>query len=152
MNYADIKTFDINNGEGVVVSLWVTGCPIHCEGCHNKEIWDPNTGYEFNQNTMDYILESLADERIDKNFSVLGGEPLSPLNYETVLKIVKEVKKTFPNKKIWIWTGYHFERLKKLEIFDYIDVLIEGPYVESLKDEDTWWRGSYNQKMIKLNP
>lgn len=150
MKIADIKTDDINNGEGIVVSLWVTGCPIHCPGCHNEAVWDKNQGEDFTIEHMEQILDTLSDPRVDKGFSILGGEPLATWNYETVLKIVKLVRRKFPNKQIWLWTGYNYDNISNLEIFKYLDVVIDGMYIESLKDEDTWWRGSSNQRMIHL--
>lgn len=151
MKYADIKKNDINNGEGIVVSLWVTGCPIKCPNCHNESIWDKNTGKDFDLDAVKDLIEALSDERVDKGFSVLGGEPLAEWNYNEVLAIVKLVRKLFPTKKIWLWTGYNYDNIKNLEIFRYLDVVIDGMYIDSLKDETTWWRGSSNQRMIKLN-
>lgn len=150
MRYADIKANDINNGVGFVVSLWVTGCPIKCHNCHNRDIWDKETGVEFTNDDLLHILDLLSDNRVDKNFSVLGGEPLAPWNYDTVLQILKTVRYTFPKKKIWLWTGYNYDIISNLEIFKYIDVVVDGMYIDSLKDEKTWWRGSSNQRMICL--
>lgn len=150
MRYADIKEFDINNGEGIVVSLWVTGCPLKCENCHNESIWDKSTGQEFTEDTLNYILDLLSDDRLDLGFSILGGEPLANWNYLDVLHVVKTVREKFPNKKIWLWTGYTYERVQHLEIFKYLDVVIDGMYIDNLKDEKTWWRGSTNQRKIKL--
>lgn len=150
MRYADIKPCDINNGEGLVVSLWVTGCPIKCHNCHNKDIWNKATGKEFTQEDLDYIIELLSDTRVDLGFSVLGGEPLAEWNYKEVLKIVQTVRATFPNKKIWLWTGYNYDTVKHLEIFKYLDTVIDGKYIDEYKDEETWWRGSLNQNKITL--
>lgn len=150
MRYADIKECDINNGEGIVVSLWVTGCPIKCENCHNEAIWDKNTGQEFTEEHLNYILDLLSDKRVDLGFSILGGEPLANWNYLDVLHVVKTVRERFPNKPIWLWTGYTYEKVQHLEIFNYLDVVIDGMYIDSLKDETTWWRGSTNQRKIKL--
>lgn len=150
MYYADIKRNDINNGEGLVVSLWVSGCPFRCPGCHNSIAWDKNFGNEFNVGALGDLLEALGDKRVDKNLSILGGEPLADYNYEEVLNVVKTVRKVYPNKKIWLWTGYDYDKVKNLEIFNYLDCVIDGQYIEALKDEDTWWRGSTNQRMIRL--
>ncbi len=150
MRIADIKYNDLNNGEGIVVSLWVTGCPIKCPNCHNESIWDKNCGEEFTNKDLDNILNSLSDDRLDKGFSVLGGEPLASWNYEGVLNVVKAVRKKFPKKSIWLWTGYNYDNVKNLEIFKYLDVVIDGMFIDSLKDNNTWWRGSSNQRMIKL--
>lgn len=150
MRFADIKKNDINNGEGIVVSLWVTGCPIKCPHCHNESIWDNHSGEYFTNKHLDEIIEELSDPRVDKGFSILGGEPLATWNYDEVLKIVKAVRKKFPKKQIWLWTGYNYDNIQNLEIFNYLDVVIDGMYVDALKDEETWWRGSSNQRMIKL--
>lgn len=150
MRYADIKPFDLNNGEGVRVSLWVTGCPIHCPNCHNSQIWDKDKGTLFTSDTLDYLVSLLSDTNINKELSILGGEPLAVWNYEEVLNVCKYVKTLFPNKTIWLWTGYNYDQIKELDVFNYIDVVIDGQYIDSLKDEETWWRGSTNQRMIKL--
>lgn len=150
MRFADIKKNDINNGEGLVVSLWVTGCPIKCYNCHNESIWDENTGEEFTSEHLDMIIEELKDPRVDKGFSILGGEPLSNTNYKDVLYVVKSIRALFPKKQIWLWTGYNYDAISNLEIFKYLDVVIDGRYEDSLKDEETWWRGSANQRMIRL--
>ncbi|MFI3211430.1 MAG: anaerobic ribonucleoside-triphosphate reductase activating protein [Peptostreptococcaceae bacterium] len=150
MNFADIKKNDINNGQGIVVSLWVTGCPIKCAGCHNEEIFDGSKGTLFTDDTYNYLETLIGDPRVDKGFSILGGEPLSTENYPKVLEIVKKVRTKFPNKRIWLWTGYTYTSVATLEIMRYLDVVIDGRYIESLKDELTWWRGSANQQMIEL--
>lgn len=150
MRYADIKPNDINNGEGLVVSLWVTGCPIRCRGCHNESVWDENIGELFTDKELNQIVKELSDTRIDKGFSILGGEPLAPYNYPTVEKVVKHVRDLFPNKQIWLWTGYEYYQIKDLEIMKYLNVVITGRYVDTLKDNETWWRGSSNQTKIVL--
>lgn len=148
MNFADIKEADINNGEGIRVSLWVTGCPIHCKGCHNKDIWDPQEGMPFTKDTMEYLLNLFRHEKIDKNLSILGGEPLARYNVDVVTNICKMFKNEFPNKTIWLWTGYDYDEIKGLEVMQYVDKLIDGRYIETLdKDE---WRGSNNQRIIDL--
>ncbi len=149
MNYADIKKADLNNGEGIRVSLWVTGCPIRCEGCHNKDIWDPNTGEPFTKDTLEYLLNLFRYEKIDKNLSILGGEPLARYNVDVVTKVCKAFKTEFPNKTIWLWTGYDYEDVKDLEIMQYIDKLIDGRYISKLAK--ALWRGSNNQRIIGIN-
>lgn len=150
MNYADIKTFDINNGDGVRVSLWVTGCPFKCQGCHNSVLWDKDIGNLYTDDTENYIINLLNDKNIDVNLSILGGEPLAIWNYEEVLSLCKRVRKEFPSKTIWLWTGYNFDKIKDYEIMQYLDVVIDGTYIESLRDENTFWRGSTNQRKIVL--
>lgn len=150
IRYADIKTHDINNGQGTRISLWVTGCPIKCRGCHNEAISEPTTGDEYTLDTQDYILSLLADEEFNKDLSILGGEPLAVWNYEEVLKLCKKVKELMPHKNICIWTGYVYENIQHLEIMKYIDTLIDGQYIDIFNDEETWWRGSKNQRMFKF--
>ena len=149
MNYADIKKADLNNGDGIRISLWVTGCPIHCKSCHNKEIWNPETGKPFTKDTMEYLLNLYRHERIDKNLSILGGEPLARYNIEEVTNVCKEFKKEFPTKTIWLWTGFEYDEVKNFEVMKYLDKVITGRYIESLEKAD--WRGSSNQQIIDLN-
>lgn len=151
MNYAEIKNFDLNNGDGIRVSLWVTGCPIQCDGCHNKHLWNREVGKCFTQNEENCIIDLLKQYH-EINLSILGGEPLAPYNYDTVLKLCKRVKEELPDKNIWLWTGYSYSCVQDLEIMKYLDVLIEGKYIKTLREEDPeiWWRGSKNQNMIRL--
>lgn len=150
MNYADIRTSDLVNGEGTRISLWVTGCPFHCEGCHNSEIWEPTTGKPFTEETLDYLINLFKNAKIEKELSILGGEPLANYNYKDVLKVCKRYKKEFPNRTIWLWTGFNYEDVKDLEIMKYIDVLVDGQFYKSLKSDDLMWKGSANQQVIKL--
>ena len=153
MNYANIKTHDIANGPGVRVSLFVSGCTIHCPECFNKEAWDYEYGEEFTNDTLKYILEKLKPYYI-KGFSVLGGEPLSPPNVEEVIRIVKKVRETYPEKPIWVYTGYPFEDcyvnpvLKPL--WKLIDVLVDGSFEVQNKVIDLRFRGSTNQRIIDI--
>ena len=153
MHYANIKTHDIANGPGVRVSLFVSGCLIHCPECFNKEAWDYEYGEEFTRYTLKYILEKLKPHYI-KGFSVLGGEPLSPPNVEEVIRIVKDVRTVYPEKSIWVYTGYPFEDcyenpvLKPL--WELIDVLVDGPFQVTNKIIDLRFRGSTNQRVIDI--
>lgn len=153
MNYSDIKPNDVINGEGVCVSLFVSGCTHHCKGCFNKETWDFNYGKQFTRKSMDYILECIDKNEIMRNFSVLGGEPLHEKNIDTVLHICNEVKKAFPNIKIYVWTGYLYEDLINKygkDIFQNMDILIDGEFKEDKKDLSLKLRGSNNQRIINL--
>lgn len=150
MRYADIKEHDINNGIGTRVSLWVTGCPIQCPGCHNEAVFNKEVGKLYTSDTQDYIIELLKNPDIDKHLSILGGEPLAIWNYEEVLGLCKTVKSLMPEKTIWLWTGYPFEQVQAMDIMKYLDVVVDGNYIQSLHDHDTWWRGSSNQRMFKL--
>jgi anaerobic ribonucleoside-triphosphate reductase activating protein len=149
MNKVSIKDFDINNGEGIRVSLWVAGCPHHCYKCHNSQYWDYTVGTEFTYKDMNLIIKCLETD-ISKDFSILGGEPLAPYNIEKVTEICKEVKNKYPYKNIWIWTGYDFNNIKDKDILKYIDILIDGKYIDSLHDDNLMWRGSSNQRIIDI--
>lgn len=150
MNYADIKKVDVANGPGVRVSLFVSGCRNHCKGCFNPETWDFNYGKKwiYVTNTLD-ILYSLEPDYI-RGLSILGGDPMEPENVNTITRLCRTVKKIFPNKTIWIYSGYVYESLKDLEIMEYIDVLVDGPFIESLKDISLKFRGSSNQRIIDI--
>lgn len=153
MYYSDIKPNDSINGEGVCVSLFVSGCTNYCKGCFNKETWDFNYGKEFTEKEMDYILECINKNGIIRNFSILGGDPLHERNIGYVLTILEKVKHQFPNIKTYVWTGYLYENLinKYGEgIFKNIDVLIDGKFIEELKDLTLQLRGSSNQRILKL--
>ena len=159
MNYADIKTVDVQDGTGVRVSLYVSGCHFHCKGCHNKEAWDFNYGKKYDEETEKYILD-LLDKDYISGLSILGGEPLEPANQEVLAELVKKVKEKFPNKTIWCYTGYDFEKNVLGEMykkFDYtpqflnnIDVIVDGKFVKEKKHVDLKFRGSTNQRKIDV--
>lgn len=151
MNYSTIKLFDISNGPGVRTSLYVSGCTRHCPGCFNEETWDFTNGELFTSETMDYILNSLKPYYID-GLSVLGGEPFELSNTKTVYEIIKKVKTVYPEKDIWVWSGYSFEYLKEYYayLFEYIDVLVDGPFMLDKKDITLRFRGSSNQRLIDI--
>ena len=150
MRYAKINPNDVANGEGICVSLFVQGCPHRCKGCFNPETWDFDGGAEFTDREMNFILEALYANGVQRNFSILGGEPLAPENRETVLEIIKEVRKHYKNIKIYLWTGYklnEFTRKDKeiLPIMFLVDYIIDGPFEEDKKDLTLELRGSSNQ-------
>ena len=153
MNYADIKYCDVANGEGVRVSLFVSGCTHHCKECFNKEAWDFHYGNPFTQKEIDRILEYLKPNYI-AGLSLLGGEPMEPVNQEGILPLLRVVKQTYPEKNIWCYTGYTFERLldnpKQAELLKYIDVLVDGKFKQALRDESLLFRGSSNQRLIDV--
>ncbi|MCI9063242.1 MAG: anaerobic ribonucleoside-triphosphate reductase activating protein [Clostridia bacterium] len=159
MNYADIKTVDVQDGTGVRVSLYVSGCHFHCKGCHNKEAWDFDYGKEYNEETEKYILD-LLDRDYISGLSILGGEPLEPSNQKVLAELVEKVKDRFPNKTIWCYTGYDFEKNVLGEMykkFDYtpkflqnVDVIVDGQFEEEKKLVDLKFRGSYNQRKIDV--
>ena len=150
MKYAGLIENDIVDcDDGICVSLWMSGCSHKCKGCHNKELWDYNYGEEINREDLLIKIEnSLTKNDIKRNFSILGGEPLDPKNIENTIYFCKKVKEDI-NTKIYIWTGYLYEDIKDLEIFNYIDVLIDGPYVENLRNLDLKLRGSSNQRILR---
>lgn len=159
MNYAEIKNFDIANGLGVRVSLFVSGCSHHCKNCFNQMTWDFKYGKEFNREVEDLIIGYLKPEHIT-GLSLLGGEPMEPSNQRALLPFIKRVKELYPQKDIWCYTGYIFdqellnESRARCEVTDellsYIDVLVDGRFVEELKDLSLKFRGSSNQRIIDV--
>jgi len=153
MNYASIVKADIANGEGFRVSLFVTGCLRNCPGCFNKPAQDPSFGKLFDEEAKKKIFAELDNEWC-KGLSVLGGEPMSKLsdNRSQVIAFCKEVKEKYPDKDIWMWSGYTMEELKAepstKDIFKYIDVLVDGPFVQEKKDLSIPFRGSSNQRIL----
>lgn len=148
MNFSDIKYFDLVNGEGVGISLFVSGCDFNCTGCFNKKAQSFSHGFPFIDDTLDSLLRGGVDPRID-HLSILGGEPLHPSNIETVKLIAACWSEVHPNKPIWLWTGYTFEELDK-SILPLVDVIIDGKYKKDNPTEKPF-RGSDNQRMFKKN-
>lgn len=154
MNYASIVRADIANGEGFRVSLFVTGCLRNCPGCFNKQAQDPKFGNLFDDVAKDKIFAELKNEWC-KGLSLLGGEPMSKLsdNRKQVIALCKEVKEKFPDKDIWVWSGYTMEELKDdpetADLFKYIDVLVDGPFILEKKDLSIPFRGSSNQRILR---
>lgn len=152
--YAGLMTNDVTNGEGVCVSFWTQGCPHRCEGCFNPETWDFEGGKELPDDIRGQIIKAICANGITRNFSILGGEPLCDENIEEVENIIIGVRSAFPNIKIFIWTGYTLEQLiiKNNEhinnVLNRIDVLIDGPFIESQKDLTLKFRGSKNQRIL----
>lgn len=149
MNYAKIKPVDVANGEGVRVSLFVSGCSHHCKGCFNAELWNYNAGQKFTCDIIDEILDLCSKDYIT-GLSLLGGEPLDPKNMADMNLLCHAFKRKFPNKTIWCYTGYVWENVKQLYIMKYIDVLVDGQFVEDLKDPRLKFRGSSNQRIIDV--
>lgn len=159
MNYATIKNCDIANGPGVRVSLFVSGCTHRCPGCFNEVAWDFNYGEPFTQETINTILNMLAPAHI-KGLTLLGGEPFEPQNQPDIVKLLRQVKGKYPEKSIWAFSGYLFDkdilagRLGPWEItkeyLSYLDVLVDGPFVETKKNLSLRFRGSENQRLIDV--
>lgn len=156
MKYATTKDNDIANGPGVGVSVFLQGCERHCEGCFNPETWDFEGGQEFTQDTLKHIINALTANGIKRHLSILGGEPLHPNNLFLTQLIISTVKQELPETKIYIWTGYTIEELRKSSskalqyILSTADVLIDGPYIEAERDITLPMRGSRNQRIIPL--
>lgn len=149
MKITSIKDFDISNGEGIRVSIWVSGCHFKCDGCHGQAYWDNNLGKDFSQEHIDKIIE-LLEKDISKDLSILGGEPLEIYNRNDVNRLCRIIKMKYPNKTIWMWTGNIFEDIKDFEVLKYIDVLVDGQFVKELYDENLMWKGSNNQRLIDV--
>ena len=149
MNYGIINKFDVINGNGIRVSLFVSGCHNNCKGCFNKQSQDFNYGKKFTTETQREILLALTPIYIT-GISILGGEPLESENISTVYNLCKEIKEKFPTKDIWLYTGYTFENISSYLIMKYIDVLVDGKYIEEQKDLTLKWRGSKNQRVIDV--
>ena len=159
MNYATIKNCDIANGPGVRVSLFVSGCRHRCPGCFNEEAWDYDFGKPFTQKTVDEILAMLAPAYV-KGLTLLGGEPFDPRNQEPIVELLRQVKAKYPEKSIWAFSGYLFDRdilSGKLgdweitrEYLSYLDVLVDGPFVMAKKNLSLRFRGSENQRLIHV--
>lgn len=166
MNYHNITYPDQNNGDGLRIVLWVAGCEHHCTNCQNQQTWSPQSGIPFDKNAMNEILNELKKDYIS-GITFSGGDPLHPQNVQNVLKIVDEIRVSYPTKNIWLYTGYTWEQimhpvitdinseqLKMLqmrkELVSKCDVLIDGRYVDELRDISLHWRGSSNQRVINV--
>ena len=159
MNYADIKKIDVANGEGVRVSVFVSGCNHHCKGCFNQCAWDFNYGKKFTEKEEQQIIDYMNHDYIS-GLSLLGGETLEPKNQEGLLPLVKKVKEKFPDKNIWCYTGFDFEKdvVGKMaknnettrELLKYIDIIVDGKFEEDKKDLKLQFRGSSNQKIVDV--
>ena len=156
MRYAGIIRNDVAAGQGVCVTFFVQGCAQHCEGCHNQQTWDFNGGYEFTQDTLNSIITALKANNVQRNFAIMGGEPLHPDNLFLTNLVITEVRKHYPDIKIYLWTGYVYEDLvdkkEKLlqNILENIDVLVDGPFIKEQRDITLAMRGSRNQRIIEL--
>ena len=155
MKYAKILKADIANGTGFRVTLFVSGCARNCKGCFNKIAQDPEYGRPFDDDAKKKIFKELNDDNCS-GLSLLGGEPMSRLsdNRQQIIAFAKEVKEKFPNKNIWMWTGYTIDEIKEADdmkdILKYVDVVIDGPFIEEQKDLRLKWKGSANQRVINV--
>ena len=159
MYYGEIKKCDIANGEGVRVSLFVSGCTHHCPGCFNQDTWDFSYGKEYTEETEQEILDALSPGYIN-GLSLLGGEPFEPQNQQVLVQLLRKVREQYPEKNIWCYTGYLYDKelLRESrargertdEMLSMIDVLVDGRFVEALKDIRLVFRGSSNQRIIDV--
>ena len=159
MNYGEIKKYDIADGPGVRVTLFVSGCRHHCKGCFNAETWDFHYGNLYTEKTEKEILDALNHPYI-AGLTLLGGEPFEPENQRELVKLLKKVREMYPKKNIWSYSGYVYDKdlipggIAYTEVTDemlsYIDVLVDGPFVEDLKDITLQFRGSSNQRILNL--
>ena len=149
MRYNTIRQLDIANGPGARISIFCQGCERMCKNCFNQETWDFEGGKEFTEQTIELLLELAKPDHIS-GISILGGEPLHPKNRADVLKLTREFKSKYPDKNVWLWTGYLLEEVFEDLIDSGIDVVVDGPFVEELKDLRLKFRGSKNQRVINL--
>lgn len=159
MNYAEIKNCDIANGIGVRISLFVSGCTHHCKGCFNEVAWDFDYGTPFTQETIDKILDMMRPDYI-RGLTLLGGEPFEPQNQGPIVELLRQIKEKMPEKSIWAFSGYLFDRdilsgrlgdwKVTQEYLSYLDVLVDGPFVEAKKNLSLRFRGSENQRIIDV--
>ena len=149
MRYLSILDCDIADGQDIRVTLFVSGCSHHCKGCHNPESWNPNNGKEFTEEVKEKLFQ-LVDRPYIDGLTLSGGDPLFCSNRADIEKLCIEFKERFPNKTIWLYTGYKYNEIKHLEILNYIDVLVDGPYIEEQRDITLPFRGSKNQNIIYI--
>ena len=152
MRFSKIKDNDIVNGIGITLSVWTQGCPHHCKGCFNKETWTFNEGNEFTNDDLNYIISNIDSFNVKRNLSILGGEPLCPENVEGVINLCREFKKVYPDKLIYLWTGYTIEEFNKLQkqVLEYVDFIIDGKFEEAKKNLNLHLRGSSNQRIFDI--
>lgn len=149
MRYHNITKDDMLNGDGLRTVLWLSGCDHCCKNCHNPITWDPNGGLPFDEEAKEELFEVLRQDHIS-GLTLSGGDPLYVGNREDVLKLVREVREKFPDKTIWMYTGFVWESIENLEIMKHIDVLVDGEFVLEEADPQIYWRGSRNQRVIDV--
>lgn len=149
MRYHNITKDDMNNGNGLRVVLWLSGCEHACKGCQNPITWDPESGLAFDKTAREEVYELLKKDYID-GITLSGGDPLYPANRDEVLVLLKDVKDKFPGKTVWVYTGYTYEQIYDLPHLEFVDVLVDGLYVEDVRDVTMHWAGSTNQRVIDV--
>ena len=150
MKISQIKDNDVANGIGISMSVWTQGCPHHCKGCFNRGTWNYDDGREFTDDDLSYIIKNINKDNVNRNLSILGGEPLCPENVEGVIRLCRVIKSIYPNKKIYLWTGYVYEDFNSIqkEIIKCVDIIIDGKFELDKKDLSLMLRGSSNQRII----
>lgn len=164
MNYHNITHDDMNNGDGLRVVLWLSGCSHHCYQCQNSQTWNPNSGILFDNEAKQEMFNELSKDYIS-GITLSGGDPLHENNLSEVLSLIEKTRNSFPNKTIWLYTGYTLEQIlqpllintipteeeeKRIDIVKMVDVLVDGPYVDAQRDVTAKWRGSTNQRVINI--
>ena len=149
MRYHNITKDDMLNGDGLRVVLWLAGCPHRCPECHNPVTWDENGGIPFDDNAKKELFEILGKPYIS-GVTFSGGDPLLSQNIPELTALIKEIKENFPDKTIWLYTGYLWKEIKDLGLIQYIDVVVDGRFLVNLKDNQLKWRGSSNQRVIDV--
>ena len=149
MRYHNITKDDMLNGEGLRVVLWVSGCSHHCKNCQNPVTWDPEGGLFFDEAAKEELFAELEKDYIS-GITFSGGDPLFSLNRQDITALLKEIREKFPDKNIWMYTGFSWEEVSALEAMQYVDVLVDVKFVEELKDNQLHWKGSYNQRIIDV--
>lgn len=149
MRYHNITKEDMLNGDGLRVVLWLAGCTHQCRNCQNPVTWDPEGGLVFDEAAKQEIFEELEKDYVS-GITFSGGDPLYVGSREDVLELIREIKERYPDKTIWLYTGYLWEEIRDLELIAYLDVLVDGPFVEELKDNNLPWKGSSNQRVVDV--
>ena len=149
MKFHDITKDDMKNGSGLRVVLWVSGCNHHCKNCQNPVTWDPDCGVDFDDNAKAEIFEQL-DKSYISGITFSGGDPLYPGNRDAVSSLIKEIKQKYPDKTIWLYTGYLWKDIKDIDWIKDVDVVVDGKFVEELADNKLHWVGSSNQKVVDV--
>lgn len=148
MNYHEIEKCSISNGTGFRTVLWISGCSLNCKGCHNQQAQDKNSGKLFDESAKEELFDSINHEYV-RGVTLSGGHPLEPYNLKDVVELMKEIKERFPDKDIWVYTGYTFSVVKNKmpDVLKYADVIVDGRYIEELRDITLKFRGSSNQRI-----
>lgn len=149
MRYHNITTDDMLNGDGLRTVLWVSGCNHRCQGCHNPVTWDPECGLPFDEAAEQELFDKLSEDYIS-GITFSGGDPLLPANRDEITRLAKLVRERFPDKTIWLYTGYNWEDINTLDVIPFVDVLVDGRFEKSLFDAKLHWKGSSNQRVIDV--